>query len=213
MWLGGRQYEPRAKTGVCGLGVGGGRFGGRKLAGPWGICPAISRSHECSSLAHTLVGNRRGWARPVCKSALRYSDFFALSSGRRSALHVDGSVDRGTSGISGRGVGADGDGGDRFIFVVTLVVFTDHGTGTDAVECISVGLRRGDIRAAGASGMDYRGPRAVRNSGFAACVRFRATGASRRITRPAALLGACIAKFEAGALCAVLDFDSGLHLE
>jgi len=23
---------------------------------PCGICPAISRSHECSSLAHTLVG-------------------------------------------------------------------------------------------------------------------------------------------------------------
>src|SRR5258708_1750295 len=213
MWLGGRKYEPRAKTGVCGLGVGAGRFGGSKLAGSCGICPAISRSDECSSLPHTLVGNRRGWARPVCKSALRYSDFFALSSGRRSALHVDGGADRRIRGISWRRLGPHGDGGDGFISVVTLVVFADYGTGTDAVECISVGLRAGNIRAAGASGMDYRGPRALRNSGFAACVRFRATGASRRITRPAALLGACIAKFEAGALCAVLDFDSGLHPE
>src|SRR5260370_23861266 len=163
MWLGGRKYEPLAKTGVCGLGVGAGRFGGSKLAGSCGICPAISRSDECSSLAHTLVGNRRTWARPLCKSALRYSDFFALSSGRRSALHVDGGVDRGTSGISGRGVGADGDGGDGFIFVVTLVVFADHGAGTDAVERVSVGFRARDIRAAGAAGMDHRSPRALRN--------------------------------------------------
>src|SRR5260370_36535289 len=147
MWLGARRYEPRAKTGVCGLGVGAGRFGGSKVAGPCGICSAISRSHECSSLAHTLVGNRRGWARPVCKSALRYSDFFALSSGRRSALHVDGGVDRGASGISGRRLGPDGDGGEGFISVVTLVVFADYGTGSVAVECISVGLRACDIRA------------------------------------------------------------------
>src|SRR5258708_22750782 len=186
MWLGGRQYEPRAKTGVCGLGVGAGRFGGSKLAGPCGICSAISRSHECSSLAHTLVGNRRGWARPVCKSALRYSDFFALSSGRRSALHVDGSVDRGTGGISGRDLGADGDGGDRSFSVVALVVFTDHGTGTDAVECISVGLRAGDIRAAGAAGMDYRGPRAVRNGGVSSgawvCSAGPGSGACRTAT-------------------------------
>src|SRR5260370_1765138 len=168
MWLGGRKYEPRAKTGVCGLGVGAGRFGGSKLAGSCRICPAISRSDECSSLAHTLVGNRRGWARPVCKSALRYSDFFALSSGCRSALHVDGGVDRGTSGISGRRLGPHGDGGGGVISVGILFVFADYGTGTDAVECISVGLRACDIRAAGASGMYYPSPPALRNRRVAA---------------------------------------------
>src|SRR5216683_4604992 len=194
MWLGGRKYEPQAKTGVCGLGVGAGRFGGSKLAGSCGIYQTVSRSDERRSFAHTLARHGRNWARPVCKSALRHSDFLALSSSRRSALHVDGSTDRGTSGISGRGVGADGDGGDRSFSVVALVVLVDHGAGADAVECVSVGFGAGDIRAAWASGMDYRSPRALRISRFAACGGFCTAGASLRIERPKALLGACNAQ-------------------
>src|SRR5260370_29620953 len=130
MWLGGRKYEPLAKTGVCGLGVGAGRFGGSKLAGSCGICPAISRSDECSSLAHTLVGNRRAWARPVCKSAVWHAHITVLGPSRRSALHADGGTNRRIGGVSGRGLGADGDGGGRSFSCVRPVGFSGSGTGT-----------------------------------------------------------------------------------
>ena len=89
----------------------------------------------------------------------------------------------------------------------------DHGAGTDAAECVSLGFGAGDISAAGASGLDDCGTSVVHDRGSFARVGFCPASASRGTSRTEAVLDACSTELEAGALRAVLDFDSGLHLE
>src|SRR5580700_6075632 len=171
MWCGGRKHELLAQTRMRGFGAGAGRIRGSELAGSRELCKTVPRRNECCSIARALAGNGRDWARPVCSGALWNPDFVAAGSGCGSAFNTDGGADWRTCGISGRGLGADGDGADRFVLVAALVVFADYGAGVDAAECISTGLGAGDISAAGTSGLDRRGPSVVHDRGNAADVR------------------------------------------
>src|SRR5258706_14714229 len=105
-------------------------------------------------------------------------------------------------------MGTDRDGGERSISVVALSFLADNSPGADAVECVAAGLGARDICVARPSGLDGGCPSAVHDRRFAARVGFRSAGASRGTSGPAAVLGACNAKFEARTHCPVLDFDS-----
>src|SRR5271163_4384634 len=135
MWCEARKHELLAQTGVCGFSAGAGRIRGSELAGSCGLCETIPQRDECASIARALAGNRRDWARPVCSCALWNPDFFAAGAGRGVALNADGGVSWGTRGISGRGLRANGDGGDRSVLIAAVVVPADYGAGVDAAEC------------------------------------------------------------------------------
>ena len=65
----------------------------------------------------------------------------------------------------------------------------------------------------GLAGMDERSARAMRDGGIVTGLGFSAAGAGFGDSWSAAVLGACSAEFEASAVCAVLDFDPGIHFE
>src|SRR5258706_15395605 len=110
-------------------------------------------------------------------------------------------------------MGTDRDGGERSISVVALSFLADNSAGADAVECVAAGLGARDICVARPSGLDGRCPSAVHDRRFAARVGFSSAGATRGTSGTAAVFGACNAKFQHHILCAVLDFDSSLHLK
>src|SRR5579864_8397799 len=94
-----------------------------------------------------------------------------------------------------------------------MAVFADYGTGIDAVECFAPGVGVGDISDVRALGVDERGTRVVFNRGIVARIGLCAAGESFGNSRSSAVLDSCVAESDAGALRAVLDFDSSVHFE
>src|SRR5271169_1131837 len=121
MWFEARKQELLAQTGVRGFGAGDRSIARRELAGSRGIRQTVQGRDQCTALAHALARNGRDRARPLCPRALRDQDFFTVGSGRGFAFNVDGGVDWRTRRIFGRYLGADGDGGDRFVYVAAVV--------------------------------------------------------------------------------------------
>src|ERR1700691_4274791 len=207
MWSGARKHEVLAQSCMRAFSAGDRRIAGRELAGSRRIRQTVPGRDQCTAIAHALARNGRGWARPLCPRALWNPDLFAIGSGRSFAINADGGLDWRTGRISGRRLGADGDGDDRFVHVAALVISVDHGAGVDAAECISVGLGAGDVSVAGTSGLDRSGPSVVHDRRIAAHVRFCAAGAGGGASGTKTVLDTCSAELETRALRAVLDFD------
>src|SRR5580698_5259759 len=213
MWSGTRKHEVLAQSCMRAFSARDRRVARRELDCSCGVCQTVPRCDRCGTIANSLARDGRGRTRPLYPRALWNPDLFAIGSGCGSAFDIDGSVYWRTGGISGWRLGADGDGGDRFVHVAALVISADHGAGVDAAECFPVGLSISDVSVAGTSGLDRSGSSAVHDRRIAAHFRFCAAGAGGGAAPAKAVLDSCSTELETRALRAVLDFDSGLHFE